>query len=142
MHDFVPEDMFNFLLADGLHTVLYETIGHSSATTIKGAYYVKGGNANKQVSVIVLDPLKNVVYKRARAPQHIIIFDSTVAGEYSFIYGNFESRQELTVTMALHTYEVRKEEPIEYDLDDAGNRIIRGSNKEPAPFAEEIVEVS
>jgi len=31
--------------------------------------------------------------------------------------------------MALHTYEIRKEEPIEYDLDDAGNRIIRGTNK-------------
>ena len=33
--------------------------------------------------------------------------------------------------MALHTYELRKEEPIEYDLDEAGNRIIRGQNKTP-----------
>lgn len=31
--------------------------------------------------------------------------------------------------MALHTYELRKEQPIEYDLDEAGNRIIRGQNK-------------
>lgn len=28
MHDFVPEDMVNFMLKDGLHTNLYETIGH------------------------------------------------------------------------------------------------------------------
>ena len=37
------------------------------------------------------------------------------------------------MTMALHTYEENREEPIEYDLDEAGNRIIRGSNNPPAP---------
>ena len=30
--------------------------------------------------------------------------------------------------MALHTYDKNTEEPIEYDLDESGNRIIRGSN--------------
>lgn len=69
------------------------------------------------------------------APQHIIIFDSTLPGEYSFIFGNYQ-REEITVTMALHTYELRKEEPIEYDLDDAGNRIIRGQNKTPFETSE------
>ncbi len=76
---------------------------------------------------MVLDPQRNVVYMRKAAPQHIIIFDSTVPGEYSFIFGNFAAASDLTVTMALHTYELRKEEPIEYDLDDEGNRIIRGT---------------
>ena len=37
--------------------------------------------------------------------------------------------------MALHTYELRKEEPIEYDLDEAGTRIIRGQSQKP--FEEE-----
>ena len=138
MRDFVPEDMVNFLIPDGLHANLYETIGHKEPTTIKGAYYVKGGNASKSVSVIVMDPIKNIVYKRAKAPQHIIIFDTTVPGEYTFIFGNFAAGQEITITMALHTYEIRKEEPIEYDLDDAGNRIIRGSNKISAVPEEEI----
>jgi hypothetical protein len=32
--------------------------------------------------------------------------------------------------MALHTYEENRDEPVEYDLDEAGNRIIRGSNKQ------------
>ncbi len=135
MHDFVPEDMVNFVIADGKHAVLFETIGHISPTKIKGAYYVKGGNSTKYVSVIVLDPTRKVVYYKKQAPQHIIVFDSTFPGEYSFIFGNFYTGQDITVTMALHTYELRKEEPIEYDLDEAGNRIIRGQNQKP--FEEE-----
>jgi hypothetical protein len=131
MHDFVPEDMINFVIQDGKHSVLFETIGHHMPTKIKGAYYVKGGNSSKFVSVIVMDPTRKIVYYKKQAPQHIIIFDSTIPGEYSFIFGNFFGSQDITVTMALHTYELRKEEPIEYDLDEAGNRIIRGQNKTP-----------
>ena len=99
--------------------------------TIRAAYYVKNGNSNKSISCLVLDPNKQVLYKKTSASQHIIVFESTVPGEYTFIFGNFNARQDLTVTMALHTYEENREEPIEYDLDDAGNRIIRGSNKQP-----------
>lgn len=126
MHDFVPEDMVNFIIPNGEHRVLFETIGHTEPTKVKGAYYVKGGNKNKYVSVLILDPMRQVIYYRKQAPQHIILFDTTKAGEYSFIFGNFWSREDITVTMALHTYETRKEEPIEYDLDDDGNRVIRG----------------
>ena len=57
------------------------------------------------------------------------------------IFGNFNSNADITVTMALHTYELRKEEPIEYDLDESGNRIIRGSKpvvEEPEPVAENV----
>lgn len=126
MHDFVPEDMVNFIIPNKQHTILFETIRHENPTTIKGAYYVKGGDKDKYVSVMILDPKRNVVYMRKQAPQHIIMFDSTLPGEYSFIFGNFYCGKEVTVTMALHTYELAREEPIEYDLDDDGNRIIRG----------------
>lgn len=137
MHDFVPEDMVNFIIPDKQHLVLFETIGHMVPTKIKGAYYVKGGSSSKYVSVMVLDPTRKVVYMKKQAPQHIILFDSSVPGEYSFIFGNFNSGQDVTVTMALHTYELRKEEPIEYDLDDAGNRIIRGQPKTPSGESEQ-----
>lgn len=126
MHDFVPEDMVNFIIQDKTHTTLFETIRHDTPTTIKGAYYVKGGNATKYVSVLILDPKRNVVYMKKQAPQHIILFDTTVPGEYSFIFANLYCGQDVTVTMALHTYELAREEPIEYDLDEDGNRIIRG----------------
>lgn len=84
-----------------------------------------------------MDPLKQIVYIRKKAPQHIILFDTSVPGEYTFIFGNFYSGQEIVITMALHTYEIRKEEPIEYDLDEAGNRIFRGANNKSVTEAEQ-----
>jgi len=68
MHDFMPEDMVNFIIQDKQHTVLFENIGHNQPTKIKGAYYVKGGNKTKYVSVLVLDPMRNVLYMRKQAP--------------------------------------------------------------------------
>lgn len=121
--------------------MLFETIGHVNPTKIKAAYYVKGGGPSKYVSCMVLDPMRMPVYMKKKAPQHIILFDTTIAGEYSFIFGNFNSNADVTVTMALHTYELRKEEPIEYDLDESGNRIIRGSKpvvEEPEPVVDNV----
>lgn len=43
MHDFVPEDLINFIVEASSATVLYEDIGHMTPTLIKGAYYVHGG---------------------------------------------------------------------------------------------------
>lgn len=68
MHDFVPEDMVNFIIPKGEHVILYETIGHQTPTTIKGAYFVKGGGNTKYVSVMVLDPTRQVVYMKKEAP--------------------------------------------------------------------------
>ena len=44
MHDFVPEDMINVIVEKNQVEALYEYIGHETPTTIKGAYYVYGGN--------------------------------------------------------------------------------------------------
>ena len=44
MHDFVPEDMINTIVEKNQVEALYEYIGHENPTTIKGAYYVYGGN--------------------------------------------------------------------------------------------------
>lgn len=68
MHDFVPEDMVNFLIADKEHATLFETIGHVNPTKIKAAYYVKGGGPSKYISVMVLDPMRMPVYLKKKAP--------------------------------------------------------------------------
>jgi len=66
------------------------------------------------------------------------MFDTTVAGEYSFIFGNFYSGADVAVTMALHTYEVKSDDIPEYDLDDDGNRVMRaGSQKKPETWTNE-----
>ena len=124
MHDFVPEDMTTALVEHRSTEALFETIGHIEPTRIKGAYYVIGGSQEKTISCIVYDPNRDVVYKRKGSAQGIILFDTTVPGEYSFIFSNMNSGQDLTVTLAMHTYE-EKEEEIAYDIDEYGNRFIK-----------------
>ena len=53
MHDFVPEDMTNFIVDGKSAEVFYEDIGHLEPTLIKGAYYVQGGADAKPIDVVV-----------------------------------------------------------------------------------------
>ena len=86
-----------------------------------------GGSKDKAISCVVYDPDRKVLYKRKGSPQGILVFDTTVPGEYSVVFSNFQAGQDVIVTLALHTYE-EKEEIIEYDLTDDGDRIMRGQN--------------
>ena len=139
MHDFVPEDMINTVIEKNSVEALYENIGHTTPTTIKGAYYVYGGSKEKGISCVVYDPDRNILYKRKGSPQGILVFETTVPGEYSVVFSNFQSGQDLIVTLALHTYE-EKEEHDEYDLTDDGERIMRGENKNTGSGEEAIVD--
>lgn len=140
MHDFVPEDMMNTVIEKNSVEALYENIGHTTPTTVKGAYYVYGGSKEKAISCVVYDPDRNILYKRKGSPQGILVFDTTVPGEYSVVFSNFQSGQDLIVTLALHTYEESKEEHDEYDLTDDGERIMRGSNDAKAESGEESID--
>jgi hypothetical protein len=79
--------------------------------------------------VIIQDPIKNVIYKRTNELQGIILFNTTVPGEYSFVFANFDTfGTDKPVTFALHTYEETEDaDPVEYDFNNEGKRIIRGS---------------
>jgi hypothetical protein len=65
MHDFVPEDLTNFVVDGNSASVLYDYIGHNEPTLVKGAYYVHGGKDAKIINVFVQDPNKNIIYKRS-----------------------------------------------------------------------------
>ena len=119
MHDFVPEDMINAIVESRTTEALFETINHATPTTVKGAYYVYGGNTDKVVSCIVYDPNREIVYKRKGSAQGIIIFETTIPGEYAFIFANSKSSEDLVVTLALHTYE-EIAEPVKYDITPQG----------------------
>ena len=67
---------------------LFEYIGHETPTKIKGAYYVLGGNKEKTISCIVYDPNREILYKRKGSAQGILLFDTTVPGEYAIIFSN------------------------------------------------------
>jgi len=109
MHDFVPEDMTNVIVEMKSTEALFETINHVEPTLVKGAYYVLAGNKDKTISCIVYDPNREIVYKRKGSAQGILIFHTTVPGEYAIIFSNMQSGQDLSVTLALHTYEDKAE---------------------------------
>ena len=122
MHDFVPEDMTNVLVEDQSTEALFEEISHVEPTLIRGAYYVLGGNVEKTVNCMVYDPNRELVYKRMGSAQGILLFNTTMPGEYAVIFSNTKSGTDLTVTLALHTYE-EKDEEIKYDITKDGQRI-------------------
>jgi hypothetical protein len=110
MHDFVPEDLTNFVIDASSATVLYEDIGHSEPTLVKGAYYVHGGSDAKVINVFVQDPQKNIIYKRSDEIQGIILFNTTYPGQYSFIFSNLDDGNDKTATLAIHTYEEKEDQ--------------------------------
>ena len=127
MHDFVPEDMMNAIVETRTTEALFEVINHETPTKIKGAYYVLNGNQEKTVDCMVYDPNRELLYKRKGSAQGILIFDSTIPGEYAIIFSNQQSGVDLTVTLALHTYE-DKEEQVQYDITEDGKRVKVGGD--------------
>ena len=97
--------MMNIIIAKNEVVPFYEFIGHEEPTTIKGAYYVYGGSKEKTVDCVVYDPSNEIIYKRTKSPQGIIMFDSTTPGEYAFVFSNFDNIKEVVITLALHTFE-------------------------------------
>ncbi len=124
MHDFVPEDLTNFIVDASSAAVLYETIGHTNPTLVKGAYYVHGGPDARPINVFVQDPDKAIIYKRSGEIQGIILFNTTIPGEYSFIFSNLDDNLDKTTTLAIHTYE-DKLDPIQYDITDRGETVVK-----------------
>ena len=118
MHDFVPEDMINIVVDKGKQFALFEDISHTTPTKVKGAYYVVGGNKEKTIGCVIYDPNREIVYKRNNSPQGIVVFDTTVPGEYTIVFSNQKASDKLTVTMALHTYEEDRELPIKFDINE------------------------
>jgi hypothetical protein len=103
MRDFVPEDLTTFVVKANHAVTFYEVINHQQPTTIKGAFYVH--DTKHQISVFVQDPRKQIVYKRSEELQGIVIFETTTAGVYTFIVSNINGAQDITCTLALHTYD-------------------------------------
>ena len=54
MHDFVPEDMINFLIEADKSVYFYEQISHTSPTLVRGAYYVNGGEEAPKLKAMII----------------------------------------------------------------------------------------
>lgn len=52
-----------------------------------------------------------------------MIFDTTVPGQYAFIFSNLDDKETKTLTLAIHTNE-EKDEQIQYEITPEGERIV------------------
>ena len=98
---------------------------------MRGAYFVNAeANVQKEdrlVDFFVLDPNYQVIYSRRKQEEGIFRFNTTLAGQYSFVFSNMKDRVNAKqVTLAIHpgyeTTETEKEE-------------LKGEDKENAAMA-------
>ena len=121
MEEFQPEELVNILIPNKQTESLFETINLPQGRTVHGAFFVAKGNKRKRVSLLVFDPERNVVFSRKNMQQGIIVFKTTVPGEYSFVFDNSTAGQALSITFALHTGD-EVTEGISWDMDIVGHR--------------------
>jgi len=83
---------------------------------MRGAYFVntKPGTSknDRLIDFFVLDPNYQVVYSRRQHEEGIFRFNTTMEGQYSFVFSNMKDRvNEKQVTLALHPgYDTEKKD--------------------------------
>ena len=91
-------------------------INHELPTDIKGTYFVDSDQ--HKIDFIVFDPEGKIVFKRSGESEGIMIFATTVPGEYMFTFSNEGDKvYPKTVTFALHTYQ-QIPDPVKLDVVD------------------------
>lgn len=122
MADFQPDDLTTFVVDTRRSELFYEQIGHLEPTQVKGMYFTQGDD--KLIDMIVQDPDKNILFKRTGETEGIIVFTTTVPGEYTFIFSNIgDSVYDKTINFALHTY-WETLDPLSFDFTPDGERVI------------------
>jgi hypothetical protein len=74
---------------------------------MRGAYFVNTApgtaNEDKLIDFFVLDPNYQVIFSRRKHEEGIIRFNTTMAGQYTFVFSNMKDRINYkSVTLALH----------------------------------------
>ena len=83
---------------------------------MRGAYFVNAaaGTAkdDKLIDFFVLDPNYKVIFSRRRHEEGIFRFNTTIEGQYSFVFSNMKDRvNQKQVTLAIHPgYDTEKAE--------------------------------
>lgn len=93
MHNFFPEDQFKFLLPAKKTITWHMDVEQAEPVHVRGAYQinqgVEGDREQYRINVVVLDPLKQVIFKKNFMDIGIIAFDTTGQGEYTFTFSSF-----------------------------------------------------
>ena len=100
MNDFVPADLITFEISGRAEEEFFEEI-MTVPSFIRGAYFVSSSES-QDIDITILDPLKNVVYQKAKRKEGIFYFDAKRRGTYSFIFKNSKYLGKKAITFALH----------------------------------------
>lgn len=76
-------------------------------TYIRGAYFVNAPpgteKKDKLIDFFILDPNYQVIYSHRRREEGIFRFNTTITGQYSFVFSNMKDRvNKKYVTIAIH----------------------------------------
>ena len=98
MSDFVPEDMLTIDLGTREEISLHEFADSSKRGMqyIRGAYFVNSGQSTEKKQLIdffVLDPNYQVIYSRRGKDEGIFRFNTTMQGQYSFVFSNMGDKK-------------------------------------------------
>jgi len=95
MSDFVPNDMLTVNLNPREEISIHED-AHDEPIHIRGAYFVAAGPGTEKddrlIDFFVLDPNYQVIYSRRRHEEGIFRFNTTMAGQYSFVFSNMKDK--------------------------------------------------
>ena len=98
---------------------------------MRGAYFTNtpptAAKESRQIDFFILDPNFKVIYSRRRHEEGIFRFNTTVKGQYSFVFSNMKDKvNQKSVTLAIHPG---------YDQDQKDDKILAGENSEMAKAA-------
>jgi hypothetical protein len=88
---------------------------------IRGAYFVNAPPEveykDKLIDFFVLDPNYKVIYSRRKSEEGIFRFNTTMEGEYTFVFSNIKDKiNSKMVTLAIHPgYDTKYEEEMKID---------------------------
>ena len=106
MSDFVPDDMLTVELGVRDEISIHEDAPKESIY-MRGAYFVNTQpgtrKEDKLIDFFVLDPNYQVIFSRRQHEEGIFRFNTTMEGQYSFVFSNMKDRiNPKQVTLAIH----------------------------------------
>ena len=101
MSDFVPADLITIEIGGRQKETFIEDIDFLPSR-IRGAWFVSSSEKG-EVSVVIEDPIKNVIFERDSKKEGIFYFEARRRGPYFFNFINPNVIESLQVTFALHS---------------------------------------
>ena len=93
MGDFIPDIHFNTDLKGKSDEIYYHMVKEGQEFNIRGAYFSQNKKGDKgTIDFFILDSDRKVIYSRRKRAEGLFNFNTTIPGEYMFVYSNLKVR--------------------------------------------------